>query len=827
MASFLSDLRFALRTLLRRTPGFTAAAVATIAIGVGGVAAVFGVVDRVLLQPLPYADAGRLVRLWESAPRRNREFASVSPANYLDWKREAAGGRGAFAAMAAYAPEEETSLTGPDGAERVVLSRVTPDLWALLGVAPRLGRGFLPEEGDPGGDRGRAVVLGHALWTRAFGGDPAVVGRTIVLGGEAHTVVGVMAAGFDIPRNYSELWAPLAFTNEERSGARDRRYLRVLGRLAPGATLDGARREMAALARRLEGDFPDANAGFGVRMTPIGEVIVAPELRRSLVVLLGATAMVLLIACANVASLLLARGAARAREMAVRAALGASTLRIVRQLLTESVLLAAIGGAVGLLLAVGAVELLVAYGPPDVPRLSEVRVDARVLGVGMLAALATGALFGVIPAWRAARPGLRDALSTRGDSAGGGGAGQRRGAMINHGPTALVVAQVALAVTLLAGAGLLIKGVARLQRVDPGFDPRGALAVRVALPEQPYADPARRRAFYAQLAERAGALPGVEAAGAVSSLPMRGPNPGRSFVIEGRVAATGEETPGADLRVATPAYFDAMRIAVAAGRAFRAADDADAPPVVLVSESLVRRFWPGERMSDVVGRRIGDSPTGPWSTIVGVVADVRHFGLDAEPRPMLYAPHAQRPAPSMTLVLRVAAGAGDPPRLVPSVRAIVRSLDPNQPLGEAITLERVVAESVGQPRFRTALLATFAAVAALLAAVGIYGVLAYAVARRTPEIGVRVALGARPADVLALVVRQGMALTALGLALGLAGALAASRVLAGLLFGVGVSDPAALAGAVLFFATVAFLAILVPARRAAAVDPMVAMRKGE
>ncbi|HKG92343.1 MAG TPA: ABC transporter permease [Gemmatimonadaceae bacterium] len=674
MYSLLADLRYALRAL-RRAPGFTAAAVATIAIGVGAVAAIYGVVDGVVLRPLPYADAGRLVRLWESAPRRNREFASPSPANFLDWRRDA---RGSFAAMAAYAAEEETGLTGPDGPQRVVTTRVAPDLFPLLGVAPRLGRGFLAEEGEPGGDRARAVVLGHALWVRAFGADAGVVGRTITLGGEPRTVVGVMPPGFAVPRNDAELWLPLAFTAEERTAARDRRYLRVLARLAPGATLDGARREMAALARRLEGDFPDANAGFGVILRPLVDVVIAPELRRSLLVLLGATGLVLLIACANVANLLLARGAARGRELAVRAALGASAGRIVRQLLTESLLLALLGAAAGVLLATAAVELLVAYGPADVPRLSEVRVDARVLGVAMLAALTTGALFGIAPAWRAARPELRGALTTRGDT--GGGPRQRlRGA--------LVVAQVALAVTLLAGAALLLRGFARLQGVSPGFDPRGAVAVRLSLPEAAYGDPARRRAFYAALVERAASTPGVRAAGAVSSLPMRGGNPGRSFLIEGRTPASGEETPGADLRAITPDYFAAMRIPLAAGRAFRASDDPSVPGVVIVSEALARRFWPGERAAEVVGHRIGDSPAGPWSTIVGVVSDVLHFGLDAEPRPTLYVPHAQRPSAAMTLVARAADGA-DPARLVPALRAAVRALDPNQPLGEAIARAR-------------------------------------------------------------------------------------------------------------------------------------------
>ena len=802
METFLQDLRYAVRALLR-APGFTAAAVLTLALGIGANTAIFSVVNAVLLRSLPYPDPDRLVSVFHFAKGNE---TTMSPANFEDLRAQATS----YEAMAAYYGSGLT-LTGRDEAVRLEGAEVTGAFFDVLGVRPLLGRGFRPDENEAG--KSDVAVLSHSLWKNRFAGDRGVVGRTVLLDGTPHTVVGVMPEGFSFPAR-RDVWIPVTKDGAWGPGNRGAWWISVIGRLKEGVTPERADTEARAVAARLEKAYPDVNTGVSFTALPAHEAIVG-DVRGKLLVLLAGVGFVLLIACANVANLLLARSAARRGEIAVRIALGAGRGRLVRQFLTESAILGLLGGGAGLLLALYGTEVLVALKPQGIPRLDGVGVDGTVVAFTLGLSLLTGLLFGLVPALQLTRPGLVEELKEGGRGTQGG----RRSARTRG---ALVLAQTALAVMLLAAAGLLLRSFLLLQGVDPGFEKGQALVFRVSVPGSAY-DDARAVVFYDRLLERMRAIPGVQQAGAVMGRPMGGLGFGFSFEVDGWPEALPGQAPVMETRVATPDYFRAMGIPLLRGRAFTAADRAGSPQVVVLSESGVRKFFPNE---DPMGKRIQlgwglgeDRFAG--GTVVGIVRDVKHFGLDEEEEPEIYLPHAQTPMKSMDVVLRTAVA---PTSVLSAVRREVAALDPNVPVFKVETLEEVVGQSVSQPRFYTLLLGIFAAVALALAGIGIFGVTAYGVAQRTRELGIRMALGATAGEVVGLVVRQGMRVAAAGVALGLVGALLATRALRSMLFGVGAGDPITLVGVTAFLAAVALLACWIPARRAARLDPMAALR---
>jgi predicted permease len=802
MDTLRQDLAYAVRRLAH-APGFSAVAIATLALGIGANSAIFSVINAVLLRPLPYPDAGRLVMVsgtWKGSP------VVMSPQNFLDVEAAATS----FTGLAA-TDGGGVTLTGRGAPARLEGAQVSAGFFDVLGARPRLGRGFLAGENEPG--RTKVVVLGEALWRQRFAGDPGVVGRTIQLDREPHLVVGVASAALRYPEG-AELWRPLEYDGVFRTQSRGAWYLTVIGRLKDGVAVESARQEVAGIAARLARQYPDHNEGAGATVRPLHEALVGPS-RAALLVLLGAVGLVLLIACVNVANLLLARAAARESELAVRAALGAGRGRLARQLLTESLVLATAGGLAGVALASASLGALLALRPEGVPRLAEVNIDRTVLLFAAVVSLATGLLFGAFPAVQATRRAAAPALREGGRGVAGGGQRLRGG---------LVVAQIALAMMLLAGAGLLIRSFDRLRRVDPGFRADHALSFRLALPDSAYAEEARRAVLLASLVERLEALPGVQSAGAVMGLPLGGLAYSLSFEVAGRPLLPLAQHPTLQVRVATPGYFRTMGIPLRRGRALLPSDTAESAPVVVLSESAVRRFFPNE---EPLGQRItigwrrpeGRPPAG--GEIVGIVADVRGQGLDREHAPEVYLPHAQLPAQAMDVVLRTTV---DPMSLTPAVQRAVGELDPELPVARLQTLDAVVARSVSEPRFYMVLLAAFAAMAVSLAALGIFGVMSYRVAQRAREIGIRVALGADPRDVRGMVLRHALALTLAGVGLGLAGAAALSRVMASLLFQLSPTDPATLAGVAAALTAVAVLASDLPARRATRVDPLEALR---
>jgi putative ABC transport system permease protein len=810
------DLRYALRSL-RRRPGFTALTVLTLALGIGATSVIFSVVSGVLLRPLPYDrpdDVMMIHTRLEGNPR-----SELSLPEYWDLREQAKS----FSRVAAFSNGSLT-LTGSGTPERLEAGFVTADALPLLGVAPARGRGFGAEEDLPG--RPAVVLLSDGLWRRRFGADPEIVGRTLILDDAPTTVLGVMPPGFQLPSHYAgpgmELWTLLQLEPSADRSERGWHWLTAMGRLRPGLEAEGADRDMAALMAGMLQRYPNEyDADFGGSAVLAAEELVG-DIRPVILVLMGAVGLLLLIACANVASLLLARAEARQREIAVRAALGARAGRIVQQLLTESVALATAGGLLGLLLATWGIRALVSAAPPTLPRLEAIGMDGWVLAFTAAITLSTGLLFGLTPALQAARPGLSGALSEGGR--GGAGLGRQR---FRRG---LVVSQIALAVVLVAAAGLLIQSFARMRGVDPGFVPERLLTARVELSPVRYESNEQIRAFYEQLVRRLESLPGVRSAAAVKALPMTQLELGDwSFVREGMhsLPPRPSEWSLAYWQTMSPGYFETMQIPVLQGRGFEATDRIGAPGVAVINRTLAQQVWPG---GDALGRRIllgGGATDSIWRTVVGIVGDVRHRGLDAEPRPEIYLPHAQFPAGtgtplrSLRLVLR---SEGDPGQLTGALRAAVAELDPDLPVVEVQAMEEALGAWAAERRLTMLLVGVFAMLSLTLGAVGVYGVMAHLVVQRTREIGIRIALGAPQREILGLVLSQGASLAGLGIAAGLIGALAATRLLAGLLFGVGPTDPSTFVATAAALGFVAAIASLLPALRAVRTDPITALR---
>jgi putative ABC transport system permease protein len=799
LENFTQDLRYGVRGLLR-TPGFTLLAILTLALGIGANTAIFSVVNAVLLNPLAYYDPERLVTLLHYGT------APVAPANYVDWRDQSQS----FETMAA-AQYWSPNLIGVDSPEHLTGLQVTPNMFPLLGIAPLMGRTFLRGEDHE-------IVLSYRLWQRRFNGDPQVLGRPILLDGQSFTVVGLMPASFQFAPFWAtraELWVPLALG--DRIHSRGGNSLRVFARMKPGVTLESARAEVAAITGRLERQYPGTNRQ--VFVTPLKENVVGKVETPLLIVLCG-VGFVQLIACANVAHMLLARTSDRQREIAVRTALGAGRGRVMAQFLTENLLLAGLGAVAGMLLAMWGVKALVALSPADIPRVDTVAVDGRAILFLLAVTILTAALFGLAPAIQANAGSLSAALKE-------GGRGGSDGVARNRLRAFLVASEFALAFVLLIGAGLMIRSFLALQAVNPGFDPHQVLSMVVSVAGSAEAPEGPREIFYRQLLERVRAVPGVEAAGAINHLPLAGDIWGYSFLIDGRPKPRPGEAPMAVYRVAMPGYFETMRLPILRGRAITANDDSRAPGVVVINQAAANKYWAG---ADPIGQRIS-LETGVRVTVVGVCANARQDDWATEPDSEAYLAALQShnflgAADShiayITLVMRTR---GNPADLSSIVKQTVWSIDRNLPISEVLTMDQAVADATAQPRFLALLLAIFAAVALLLAAVGIYGVMSYAISRRTHEIGIRVSLGATRADVLRMVLRQGMAQALAGSAAGVGGALFLSRLMSRLLYGVKPDDPLTFGtvGAVLGLA--ALLAICVPARRATRIDPMVALRQ--
>ncbi|HZS04396.1 MAG TPA: ABC transporter permease [Blastocatellia bacterium] len=797
------DLRYGLRVLFKK-PGFTVVAVVALALGIGANTAIFSVVNAVLLRPLPYPNPEQLAWVWVDNRREGIREDITSYPNFEDWRKQ----NQVFQGLAGVRTQR-FNLTGNGDPEEVRGASVSANFFELMGVSQMTGHGFTTEDEQEGHDQ--VVVLGHGLWQRRFGGDPGVVGGTISLNGRSMTVVGIMPRGFQFPDKV-ELWRPLAPNNDLRQ-ARGAFWLPVIGRLKPGVTRAQAQAEMGVIGDRLEQQYPGANQGYGINVVTMQEQMVG-RIRLALLVLLGAVAFVLLIACANVANLLLVRAASRQREIAIRAALGASRWRVVRQLLTESVLLAVAGGVIGLVVARWGLDLLVTLGPRDLPRLESVGLDRTVLFFTLGLSLLTGIVFGLVPALQSSRLGLNEVLKEGGRSeTGGAGGGRVRGL--------LVATEIALSLVLLIGAGLLLRSAWRLEQVNPGFSPDHLLKVRLSLPPSKYREGTNVAAFYQQLIERLGALPGVQAVGATSSVMMNRVHASATFSIEGRPLPPQGQRPELPLDSVSPGYFEALGIPIVKGRAFTEQDKRDGLQVVIVNETMARRFWPGE---DPVGKRFtfGDpGPNAQWLTVVGVVRDTKRQGLDTEVRMESFLPHAQDPVRAMEVVVRTA---DNPLAMTRTVREAVWAMDRDLPLSEIQTVEQLFGERVAPRRFNLLLFGLFAGVALVLAVVGIYGVMSYAVAQRTHEIGIRMALGAQRGDVVKLVISQGMRMVVTGVVVGLAGAFALTRLMAGLLFGVSAADPLTFALIAVLLLLVALVACYLPARRATRVDPLVALR---
>jgi putative ABC transport system permease protein len=806
VADLGQDLRYGLRMLVKN-PGFTIVAVIALALGIGANSAIFSVVNTVLLRPLPYKDPGQLMMVWEDAPEMGFPRNTPSPPNFLDWRAQ----NTVFQGMAAMAPRS-FNLTGAGEPERFDGRRVSASIFSLLGVEPQLGRTFLPEEDQPG--RGQVVILSYGLWQRRFAAGPEIVGKSITLNGESFTVVGVMPRGFQLPSSKDHLWVPLAFDSKEAASRGDH-YLEVIARLKPASSFEQARAEMETIARRLQQQHPEDNMRIGVTLVPLHEQVVG-DIKPALLLLLGAVGFVLLIACANVANLLLARAAVRQKEIALRLALGASRSRLTRQFLAESLLLAGLGGGFGLILAWFGLVILKTLIPDTISQAQLISIDGRALLFTILVSLVTGLIFGLAPATQTSHLNLNVTLKDGGRDSSAGSRGSR---MRNL----LVVIEVAVSFVLLIGAGLLINSFIHLRNLDPGFRVDHLLAMKIQLPELKYPDQARRSSFYAELTRRVQTLPGVQSAAVASNPPLTYHGDSITIAIEHRVDPTPDQSWDVVItRVIGPRYFETMGIPLVQGREFTEKDKEDSVWGVVISEMTARYFWPGE---NPLGKRLKpgtSSSTSHWREVIGVVKDVRQNDFVADPRLQIYLTYEQADwfAPN-ALVVRTNV---DPASLGASVRRTVWEIDKDQPVSDIRSMDEIVSEAVARQRFSMLLLGIFAALALILAAIGIYGVMSYSIAQRTREIGIRMALGAQRSDVLKLAVGQGLRLVLIGVAIGLGAAFILTRVMASLLFGVSATDPTTFVAISLVLISVALLASYIPALRATKVDPMVALR---
>ena len=800
------DVRYGVRTLAR-TPGFTIAALLTLALGTGANTAIFSVVNAVILKPLPYGDPDRIVVFADRTPAG--ETNNIGFATLVDYRDRARSFEG-MSALRSWMP----TLVANGEAERVGAMRVSWNYFDLLGVRPALGRTFTQDEDRP--NQWRVLVISDGLWRRRFGSDPAVINRVIRMNDREYRIVGVLPRDHEplISEHFyerAEMWAPLGYDVSEPSACRGCRHLRGFGKLRQGVTLEQARVELATIRADLARGYPNE---YGPAETVVMRLQdkLAGSVKGGLLAILAAVGLVLLIACANVANLLFARSITRSREMALRAALGAAPRRLVRQLLTESILIGVAGGALGVALAWLGLETLLSMAPVSIPRLDRVALDARVLTFAVAVSLVTGLLFGMLPALRAGRTAPHRALAESRTTAG---------AASHRTRNVLVIADLAIALVLLAGAGLMLRSVDRLLRVDPGFDPRGVVTAQFSLIGQAYAEDPVVAQFLERVVERVRALPGVEAAAITGQIPMGGNYDQRGFHIEGRIPPNVAESPMVERYSVTPDYFRVMRIPLRRGRLLTDADRTDSEPVLLLAESTANQLFPGE---DPVGRRVrlGNVDSGPWRTIVGVVGDVRHFSLDEPPTLQMYAPQSQMTDSFVVLTVRTGAAAES---LLPAIRSVLRGMDPSVPIYQVERLEDVVAETVAERRFVMQMLGAFAGLALLLAMVGLYGVVSYMVAQRTREVGLRVALGAEPRDVRRLILGRGMATVAIGIAAGLATALIVTRWLAALLYGTTPHDPVIMAAAAGVLCVAALAAHIVPVRHALRVGPAVALRQ--
>jgi putative ABC transport system permease protein len=802
MTIFLQDLRYAVRMMLKQ-PIFTVIAVVALALGIGANTAIFTVVNAVLLRPLPYDDPSHLVWIWDTQPQLATAPASLP--DFLDWKDQ----NHSFEYMAAYQGGSMFVDNG-NGVQDTNVGLVTPDIFSLFRVKPILGRTFTDEETQPG--KFRVAVIGQKMWQSRFGSDPNIVGRTLQLNGAAYTIIGVLPAGFAFP-NEAQLWRPLPIDMSKLD--RGPHYLHVIARLKHDVTLPQAQAEMQTIAAQLSQQYFEKNAGHNVKLQLLTDVVVG-DIKPALFVLLGAVGFVLLIACANIANLLLARAASRQREMAIRTALGASRSRIIRQLLTESITLSVTGGVAGLLVAIWGVKSLISLSPDTLPRVTEIAIDTRVALFSILVSVLTGVVFGLAPALQVSKPDLNEALKES--------ARTSAGAHKNRLRSLLVVSEIALSLVLLIGAGLMIRSFYRLSRIDPGFNPKNVATFGVTLLRGNYPDDAKVAAFYSELLQRTASIPGIKSAGAITELPMGGNNTSDYFAIEGRPVVPKEERPITECRTVTPHYFESMEIPLLRGRDFSETDTKQTPNVTIINEAFVRRHFGDE---DPLGHRI--TLQGQFRdpiTIVGIVGNVHDFGLDAPPTPEAYFPYLQNPLfesldRSLTIVARTKT---DPATMGASLRDEMLSLDKSLPVYAIKPMTEYLSDSLSRRRFNMILLSVFASVALLLAAVGIYGVISYIVSQRVREIGIRVAIGAQASDILGLVIRQAMTLTVIGIAVGLGSAVALTRLMESLLFDVSVTDPLTFALISIVLALVALSACMVPARRATKVDPIIALR---
>ena len=804
MESLLSDVRYAARNLFRR-PGFTIIAVITLALGIGANTAIFSAINALLLKPLPFPELDRVVAVWDKLPSRGVQRNEVTVANYLDWQSQTQS----FEQLALYR-WWSANLTGIDPPERIQGFLVTANFLDTTGMKPIMGRNFLPEENQPG--KGAVAVITHSLWQRRFGGDPNILNKTITINSITRTVVGVMPERFNFPKG-AEVYAPLPMTPELMKSRGDHSYY-VLGRLKPGASIPGAQAELDNITARLEQQFPETNKGWGATIFPI----VADTVRTydtALWIMMGAVGFVLLIACANVANLMLARASGRQKEIALRTALGASRWRIVRQLLTESLIVALIGGALGVLIGFWGIDALRAANPAEASRFApgwyQLGINAPVLLFTLGLSVVSGIVFGLVPALQASRTNLNDSLKE---------GGRQTSASSHRLRSSLVVFEFALSLVLLVGAGLLTRSFLALVKTDPGFNPDHVLTMNLMLPAAKYKDQPARAAFYNDLVQRVKTQPGVESAAVVNYLPLGGANSSDSYLVEGEPEPAPGDEHGGRYRVATPDYFRTMGISIVRGRGFTDQDKAGAPPVVIVNEAFVRKHWPG---ADPIGKRIrfyGPLERAPWMQVVGVLADVKHE-LNLAVTPEYYLPHAQNPWNAMVLVAKTSV---EPGSLAGALRQQVWAIDKDQPVFDVKTMQEVRSTSVAVYSFSSVMLGIFAFVALLLASIGIYGVMAFAVTQRTQEIGIRIALGARSVDVLKLVVKHGMKLALLGMVIGLAGSWAVTRFIEKLLVGVEATDLLTFSVVSVCLLVAAFVACYLPARRATKVDPLVALR---